>query len=107
MNVAENYLMSRGSGGLLKLRKISKISYLWYYFGRYLNVVFKFSSISWYGPALVRRGGGGQKESEPLISSAIGRNAHDVSLGKLCDWLVKSPHSLLPTAKSSGTSLIM
>ena len=59
-------------------------------------------------PHVFRRGWGGQKEGEPLISSAIGRNAHDVSLGKLCDWLVKkSPHSLLPTAKSSGTSFIM
>ena len=41
------FITIRGWGGHLKLRKIS---YLWYYMGRYLNLLFKFSFIYCYGP---------------------------------------------------------
>ena len=41
-------------GGHLKLRNLSKISYIWYYMGRYLNVLFSF--ISCYGVAHVLEG---------------------------------------------------
>ena len=88
--------------------KLHKISYLRYNCGWYLNVLFKFSFISCYGPARVIEGVGGEgreREREPEISFAIGPHVYDVSTRKLCDWLV-SPH-FLQTAKSSGTSFIM
>ena len=88
-------------------------------------MLFKFSFISCYGLARVWEGWAERererkrerqrererREREPVISFAIGLQAHDVTdvgARKLCDWPVKnSPHFLLPTAKSSGTNFIM
>ena len=76
----------------MKLRNLSKISYVWYYCELYLNVLFSF--ISSYGAALVLEGVGRvEREGE----EAIGYIVHDVRATKLCDWLVKkSPDFLLP-----------
>ena len=72
----------------MKLRNLSKISYIWYNCERYLNVLFSF--ISCYGAARVLEGVGRvgrEREGE----EAIGYIVHDVRTTKLCDWLL--PHS--------------
>ena len=84
----------RLGGEHLKLRNLSKISYVWYYCELYLNVLFSF--ISSYGAALVLEGVG-RVEREREGEEAIGYIVHDVRATKLCDWLVKkSPDFLLP-----------
>ena len=80
----------------MKLRNLSKISYVWYYYGRYLNVLFSF--ISCYGAAHGVEGVG-RISREREGEEAIGQIVYDVRATTLCDWLVKKssdfslPHS--------------
>ena len=59
----------RVGGEDLNLRNLSKISYVWYYYGRYLYVLFSF--ISCYGAAHVLEGVGRERGRESYWANSL------------------------------------